>query len=405
MKKLLTTASLTIWISLALGQYSFKAHYFERNRASSGANHSLELTGNYALNSSAIDNQWTSAVLGSDFLGEDLKTHTQQRLRSSNALGFGFGAAVQYKHHVGDLNLTIGYNNQVISGNEVTRNLFELVMFGNAPFAGQNLDLSGNKIDIRAYQALEIGWEKSGAGGWLYGAALNGYLSTFDYQADLKRGVLWTDPEGSQVQFDPEFELTYTDTDSKNGLGLGLDAYAVKKYGSGLVIFQVEDLGFISHPNQTHLSVDSSYSFDGIEIEDIFNIQNENFDLETDSLHKVFGVAKNQQKHTRFTPMSLTIGIQELLGEHLLMEVYANYRFITAYAPQVIVKPNVRVNKNLSLAPVLSVGGFGHADLGLSLAYHHHRFYGVLDVMELENLLAKKSTSGRGIYLKTGLLF
>lgn len=405
MNKLIISLFLTIWVSLSFGQYSFKEHYFERNKAISGATNTLELTGHYALNSSSLDNRFSNAVLTSDFLSEQLKSHTEQRLNRSNTIGFGLGAALKYKHQLDHFNLTIGYNNQLISSNEVTRNLFRLVMNGNAPYAGQNLDLSGNQINIRSYQALELGFEKSAKDGWLYGAALNGYLSTFDYQADLKRGSLFTESDGSQIRFDPEFEMTYTDSDSKNGLGLGLDGYLVKKHGTGMVIFQIEDLGFITHANQTSISVDSSYAFSGIEIEDIFNIRDENFDVETDSLHKIFGVAKNQQRKTRFTPMTITLGIQEVLGEHLLMEVYANYRFINAYRPQVIVKPNVIFKNNLSIAPVLSVGGFGRADIGLSLAYHHHRFYGVLDVMELENLVAQKSTSGRGIYLKTGVLF
>ena len=142
--------------------------------------------------------------------------------------------------------------------------------------------------------------------------------------------------------------------------------------------------------------------FTGREIDDIFDINTSN---SNDNITDYFGIDSTYSSKTISTPTKITLGLQEKIGEKLFLEVYTNYQFVTAYIPQMIIKPNILLNKNFSVAPIINLGGFGKADLGLNVSYHHSNYFVTLDLLEFENLIAPKTSSGRASMLKAGLLF
>ena len=50
---------------------------------------------------------------------------------------------------------------------------------------------------------------------------------------------------------------------------------------------------------------------------------------------------ENPASKTINLPTKITLGLEKEFGEKLVLEVYGNYQFITAYIPQLIIKPNI----------------------------------------------------------------
>jgi len=239
----------------------------------------------------------------------------------------------------------------------------------------------------------------------MLGGKLKLYQGRFLYDANLERGNFFTAEDGSQITFDPKLELNFMTDQDKFNPGVGLDFFALKRTDKSMVFFEINDLGFINYQNGSTIEADSSYDFRGVQIENIFNVGDEDFNVSTDNPEEILDVDREIGTITKITPARFTIGFQQVFSEKFLLEGYVNYRLLPSYAPQVIVKPNYFIANHLSIAPVVSFGGFGRMDVGLNVSYHTAKFYAILDVLEFENLIAPDKTSGRSSFLKTGFLF
>lgn len=388
-----------------LGQYTFKEHYFQRNKEVNGATNYLELSGGYEANSDYLSNAFVSGFFAGDFLDEELKTTTQSRLQGSNTFGLGVQAGFTYKRAFDSFNAVFCVGQSLQSSNSFSRGLYNVYLFGNQPFAGNAVNLASTTVSIQSYRYYALGVEKKLGKDLMLGGKLKLFQGRFFYDADLSKGSLFTETDGSLITVNPELELSFvTETDRFNP-GVGLDFYAVKRTKKSMVFFEIQDLGFINYKETKNYSVDSTYQFSGFNVESIFALDEEEFNVSRENINEIFGVEAVLKNRTRLTPARFTIGFQEIVSDLLLLEGYINYRLLPGYAPQMIIKPSFFVYKKLSLAPVINLGGLGRADLGLNLSYHESKFFATLDVLELENTFLPEKTSGRGMFLKTGLLF
>lgn len=400
MTRFLVSFTVLLCCLSAYGQYSFKEHYFDRNNSTNNKNNYLELSSAYQINSSSFSNAFLSEIYTNGSFSEEMKASEIDRLNKNNSIGFGAWGNFLYKRKFDAFTLKVGLSTQVISNNKLSKDFVKLALNGNAPYAGEILDLSKTSVKAQAFHKLSIGGEKTINKRFLVGGAINLYQGYFHSDLKIERGDFFTKEDGSEVLFDTKFNQT---TAEGKGYGAGLDLYFVSKFKKGNLILHVEDLGFISYKNTTSYSADSNFAFSGIDVLDVFDINNSRNKDET--VPNYFGVDSTTEAKTFHTPTKITVGYQEKVSEKLFVEVYANYQFLATYIPQLIIKPSFFFGKNFSVAPVINLGGFGKADLGLNLSYHHSNYFVTMDLLELENLLAPNASSGRASFLKAGLLF
>lgn len=387
------------------GQNNFKENYFELNKASANTGNYAEFKGNYQLNSSAVNNDLGSIAVQSGFISPEIKDFNLKRLSSNNSFGFDVGGTFTYKKQQKGFNLTSSVGTHLISNNSFSKDFYKLLLYGNSPYAGENMNLKNTSIYLLAYNKLTLGIEKKIQDKFFVGVSANVYQSLSYRNASVKKGNFYTEPDGRSLNLDLTYEQYSSDANQKS-LGLGLDFFAMSKFDKANVFIQVEDFGFIAQKDMTYYHADSNYSFSGIEIENIFDFSTNNYGSgNKDEVHELLEVEKQSKSKNLFLPTKITLGAQQLLSDKWFLEIYGNYRFIQSYIPQLIIKPNYFFSKNFSLAPIFTLGGFGKADVGINASYHHSRFLINLDIQEIENLLLKKQSSGRGMFLRTGFLF
>lgn len=390
--------------AITKGQYNFKEHYFERNKAANQSTNYVEFSGNYMLNSTSLTNKFTKTFLNSGFIDETLKNDNLKKVGGNNLLGLGLGGTISYKKVEKGFNLTSSVGTHFVSSANFSGDLYQLLFYGNQPTAGQNMSLKNTSAFISAYNKLTLGAEKTFKENFFGGFSLNIYQSLMYHDAKVSRGDFYTQPDGEQLNVGLKYSQLSSNPKDR-ALGAGLDFYLMSKHKKGNVSLHVQDLGFIAHKNLNSYEVDSNYAFRGLEIDNIFDVKSLNFNNSNGkSLYDIMGMKQTSVNKKQFLPTKVTLGMQELIGEHGLLELYVNYQFIQNYIPQMIIKPNYFFNKNLSLAPIVNVGGFGKADLGFNVSYHHTKYLVNLDVLELENVLLAKQSSGRALFLRLGYM-
>ena len=405
MTKVLLSILITFLISISLkGQYTFKHHYFQRNKEISGAKHALEITGAYELGSDFMANAFASKFYQGGFIDNDLKTSTQSRLQNSNTIGLEIQAGLEYKLALDSMNLVFSVGQKLQSNNTFSKNLYNLYLFGNQPYAGESLSLATTRAHVQSYRYYAVGLEKQ-FDDLMLGGKVKLYQGRYFYDVQLERGNFFTAEDGSQITFNPDLELNYMTSPDKFNPGLGIDFFVLKRHKKSMAFIEINDLGFINYQNSSTIKVDSSYNFKGVHVENILDVTEQDFDFSRDSIENVFGVGKETGTLTRMTPARFTIGFQQVVSEKFLLEAFINYRLLPSYAPQIIMKPNFFILDNLSIAPVITLGGFDKVNMGLNVSYHTPKFYAIIDVLEFENLIAPNKTSGRGSFIKTGFIF
>jgi hypothetical protein len=397
-----TLLLLFIFVSSSLlAQYSFKENYFEDNKIDSTSSY-VEFSGDYFLNSSSINNSMSNAALNSQFLDEGIKNNNLSRVSNINTIGLGLGGTMKYKKSEKNFNLTSSVGTHLISNNTFSKDFFEILMYGNKPSAGQRMNLSNTSVFFQLYNKLTLGIEKNIDKKFFIGGSVNIYQSLLYYDAKVSKGNFYTQTSGEQIDFNVKYNQFSSNNDNK-ALGAGLDFYLMKKFEKGNAFIHVEDFGIIAHKNIDHYSVDSNYAFKGIEVTNIFDVKS-NFNGSNKATHELFGVDKQSVSKNEFLPTLVTIGFHEQMSKKILLESYLSYRFINGFIPRFIARPNYFITKNISVAPVLTIGGYGKADLGLNLSAYHKKYIVNCDILELENIIAKQQTSGRGVFLRLGYL-
>jgi hypothetical protein len=391
--------------TLLNAQYSFKEHYFELNKNNSNSERSVEFTGSYFLNSTTFNNALTNKIVFSGYLDEQLKNDNLKRSNSLNLLNGGIGGQMRYKNSYKSFNLTSAVSTNLVSANQFTKGFYQLLLFGNKPFAGETINLKNADFYSFAYNKVSIGAEKMFKNNTFFGGSLSVYQSLNFTHNKFERGTIYTHPTGEQIDIDLKYSQLASK--SKQNWGAGIDLYFTHKYEKTLFIVLLEDFGWIKHKQVLQVKSDTSIQFQGIEIANILALGSENLGNKDGIQANDFVRLDSSLKahYYQFLPFKMTIGMQEKINSNWFLELYANYQKLPHYIPQLIVKPNYFFGKYFSIAPIFTVGGFGKSDFGLNASLHTSKFYVILDSYEIESLLLPKKTSGRMSAIKTGFLF
>ncbi len=401
--KYLILASIVSFSFLSYGQYNFKENYFQDNKQFTNSTNYVEFLGNYFVNSSSINNQLTNSIVLSKFIGESLKDANLKKLANKNTIGLGLGGTLHYKKAYKNFNLTSSVGTHIISNNTFSKDFYSILFYGNEPYKGKSLSFKNTALFAQAYNKLSLGAEKMIKDKYFIGATANIYQSLFYYNGKISKGDFKTSSTGEELTLDLKSKQYVSDPKNK-GLGAGIDLYFMTKFKKGNVYMHLEDLGFVQHKNLGFYDIDSNFVFKGFEIKNIFELENQVIGSDSQKTHEIFGIEKKTVNKLQWLPTRITFGFHEQLNKNILLEGAINYRWIPGYIPQVILRSNFFISSYFSIAPVLNLGGFGKSDIGLNVSFHHKKLLINCDFMELEHILAKNKTAGRGIFLRTGVL-
>ena len=406
MKKLLL-------IVLLLSSICANAQYKSNVYADWDAGYTIGTYGRYNASSNAITSNFVWNVYQGKFLDRQLREKVSGLHTRSNRVGADLDYGI-FAKHTPDSTKGVGWFLNVADRTHINasypKELFDLVMFGNAQFAGESIPLSPVEFNLLMYTQFEIGLLKTivkPKGKWNLGIGLSLLTGKRNFNLKIDEAELFTDVDGEYLEGEVHGSMRSSSLSSSqyidaNGLGFSGSVhigYETSKFG---LRFEADDLGFINwnrHLKQTDL--DSVFRFEGVDVNLFAADGNPVASINIDTVVGGFSTELTPTPYTALIPGR--IGFE---GHYLLnskdWKLYAGvqYRFAPSYIPYAYIGTNSPLGKGFSIDGRFAFGGFGSWHLGLEFK---KRFADVAEIklgtMNLEGYVLPMVGTSQSAYI------
>ncbi len=220
-----------------------------------------------------------------NFLSEEYKENFISNLSKENSILIDHEFSMKYARNRWGFAL----ENHITASIIYPEDLVKLTLNGNTPYLGETLSFADLSLDIVHYSEFKVEYQ----------AKENVYVS-LSYLAghqfaviDVKKADFYTSETGETISYDIETEAHFSDSNeiSKNlfainGSGMSVGVSYNKPIGKGKFNIKVSDVGFIKWNEETsNLNISNEYEFNGIEINDLADINDSIIENELEELN------------------------------------------------------------------------------------------------------------------------
>lgn len=322
--------------------------------------------------STSIQQSFMNKFLFPGFIDNDLKTRTSEKLKDENRFGGELTGSVNIYFPKGSLggNNFYGFGvGTTMEGNlNFTDDLFNGIFFGNKAYAGEVLNLNNTSFNSISYSYIEFS----------FGATLISKKATQSYWVDaglvfghqyssiqLPNASLFTEENGDYLDITiQDGTMAFSNsasTDLIQGIGGKLNLNYSYVTDDSKLLIQAKNIGVISFSDVTSADIDTTLRFEGVEIDNIFNLSDSVMNRLT-SLDSLVDTKNGNQ--TAIMPIDINMYYAKDLGK-MKFDVVARHKLFANYFPYLrggfyyklpIVTPGVTV----------AYGGYGSIQAGLN---------------------------------------
>lgn len=373
----------------------------------------LEISSQNYYASKSFNNAFTSKFLQGGEITKAIKDDTQRKLGNINALGAEANQVITYysntihpiKNKRYGLTLSLSDNNFVSSN--LSTDLFNTIMYGNAAYIGDTMDFSFSHFQYLHYQKVGFGLfdvktKSSLRLNFIAGSkTMQGRLgnnTTLLSQADLIQLAL----KGSGLRtadFSPYIGL--------QGAGFSFDVtynftFNTKKFGTQALNLQVNNLGLVFWNKETiTYDVDSNTTYKGFDIQDFLNRED---DATTKKINVLDTLGISESKGAKRTTLPIEFVLQKMPQRNHTKKIQSIFGFkailTSDYSPYVFAGIYYAPHTNFSASTRLSYGGFGGFQWGIHLNYwSKNKLHLSLGTFDIIGNSSKKLGYGRSVNL------
>jgi len=262
---------------------------------------SIQLDIDFHMNSNAMPTTFAGAFLTGNTITPDMinrvLSYTKKDIKYEDELKAGLA----YKHYFKKPSVTFyaSYYNRDMRQLTTSHDAFQLIFEGNAPFENRTASLADISFQNLMYNQYSVGVSKSD--GHFFAGINISYLQGYEDQS-LRNpsGSLYTAPYGDYLNV--AYDMTFNEATSGaskffalNGQGVSADLQFGYSTEKSRFSFTIQDLGYISwHKHPVNYKVDTSFTFNGIDINNITNISGSGIQgLNLDSVLTALGPKKS----------------------------------------------------------------------------------------------------------------
>lgn len=344
------------------------------------AGYAVGTYGRYQASSNALTSNLVWNTYQGKFLERDLREKVSGMHTESNRLGADMDYGL-FARHLPDSTKGIGWFVGIADRTHVNgkypRDLFDVLMFGNAQFAGETIQLAPIQFNFLSYTQVEAGILKTirkDKGSWNIGFGLSALFGKQNINVVIDKAEMYTDPDGEYLEGSIHgtvrtASISSTQYFDANGMGFSGSlnvGYSTSKWG---IKFEADDLGLISwsqNVNQTDL--DSTFRFEGADVNLFATDGNAFSSINLDSVVNGFATDVSIDRYITSVP-----GRMRLEGHYMLndkkLRLYAGvqYRIAPGYIPYAYIGTDSPLGKGFFIDGRFAYGGFGSWNLGLEV--------------------------------------
>lgn len=340
-----------------------------------------EVSGDYFFNSNALTTEFVNTFYTGGFITPEIKGRVDKNLKYSNRFGadanYGFSFHCKPESFFGKKNISwsASAKDRLHVDGVFSRDLFRVSFYGNKMFAGQIADLGNSRVNILRFQQLQFGltFEGDSTHGD-YGFSFSLLKGEKNISVDIDRANLTTSADGTKIDFDLAMNIHQTDTGNTggsafNGMGASFDLFYeipyVTWYNDGIFRLDIFDLGFIRWNNRSmYLYKDSLYSYTGVEINNIYDLQNQTIPSSSADSIVNKNASFSRMPYTTFLPSVFSVSATTFYGKKFIFEKGMSYRFNANCRPYYYGTFSWFFVPQAMISAIVAYGGYGNFNAG-----------------------------------------
>jgi hypothetical protein len=366
----------------------------------------------FEAGSNGMSTRLVNKLVWGGYISSDLKAESSKHLKARN----NFGIVLDYDMSAflkgnKKFDWLIGVKNQEVLNATYTRDFFNLMFYGNAPYAGQTVNLGNSNVNALRFQEIKVGAilhqvdsvAKIGVSlSFLKGEQLF-FIKT------KANSSLYTSEDGSEIIFNSNFNMALSDTTNRkitsvNGIGASADIYFETPYKSSLgkrcvLIVNANNIGFIHWwKNSVQYNSDSSLRFTGYHINSINDLKDSTLNrINGDSLLRTLSNARTENFNVNI-PTNLVIINRIYFNNTWMLSVGFRNIFNANYIPYGFIEPEMRLNR-FTFNLHAGYGGYVKFNVGAAVTYNSAGWFVRLGSNSLQGYFAPKTAFGQGVFL------
>lgn len=396
---------------LAFAGIALQAQYNTNfiNYRSTGRSVSVNM--DFEAGSNGLSTSLVNRLLWGGHISDQVKEESARRLRQRNNLGlllnYDLSAFVKGRRN---FDILVGLKNQAVLNAAYSKDLYNLMFYGNERFRGRTADMSHASLNALRFQEFKVGLimhkvdsiAKIGASISILKGEQLFYIRT------LANSGLYTAADGSELVFESNFNMALSDTGNTgilgfNGLGAAADIFFETPYKSRLgkkcvLVVNANNIGFIHWWNHSvQYNSDSTLRFSGYHVNNISDLKDSTLNrINGDSILRSLTNARQEDFNVNI-PTNLVIINRVLVSERFTFSFGFRHVFNANYRPYFFVEPELKI-RNLSVTLHGGYGGYVTYNVGLSLAYNSPGWFLRLGSNSLQSFAFPKSAYAQGLF-------
>lgn len=357
----------------------------------------LQIDGTVDISSSGITNSFINRIYDDGFFTEEVKGDVVDKLqersnRYQNRAQIGLLYATQGKK----LNWSVELKDVSNSAFTFDKSLFQLMMYGNKPFTGQNLQLGDVDFVSQRYQSLGFGVNKE-FGKWTVGLGLNVLKGSYFDMFSLQNGELYTAQDGSEVKAKGTLKALNSEShEGKNfgGFGVSFNGLIRRELSEQLYIELVaNDIGFINWTKLNTIEGELDKSLTPKDLNSSLTLNTTEF-----TLAQLSGITQDTSSFRYRTAGSVSLRTKAQVTEKLFARAGVIMFTQKGAIPLVYINPMYVIKNKHAIGVTLQAGGFSNKDIVLNYELKiKEKFNLGVNVNALEALISPKKTSSQGL--------
>jgi hypothetical protein len=398
--KYLLTFSCFLSIQYAQGQFS---------PTTTDSSNQFAITGNAGIYSNGLPLELSNKFLYGGMIDVSIKDNAVNKLKGKNYLAAEMVSKLSYlsknKTIFGVKNAFWGIEigTQVLSYNKYSDDLFKLVFYGNEPYTDESLNLAQSSSKTIWYHniGLTAGINLNNIGRFdnLQIRAIPSFvIGILQRDFNLNTGDFLTETNGEYIELN--FAGNYTASDSlynafsSKGNGGKIDISLLLESKKNKIGLTISDLGAIAFKNKLNYNLDTAFTFSGIEIEDIFDVQ--------DTLLTVAEIQdstfKNKSNKTTVSlPMLVSVYYEHTFSDKWVLKNWLKYRLVDNYIPFIMSQINYKT-AGFTGGLTAAYGGYTGFQAGINAGYDFNIANITLGTTNILGFIDQKNQYSQNLY-------
>lgn len=381
---------------------------------------SVSVNGEYEVGSNGIYNGLLNTFMFGGFINQSMKDASRNHMKSLNVLGvnMNYDVSVFFGRHQ-KYSYLLGFKDQRIFNSSFTKDLYDLLLYGNKPYLNQTKNFSTSSINSLRFQELKIGfiWHQidTTAKVGVSVSILKGQ-QLFDVKA--KEGSsLYTNANGTELVFNSNFNMALSDTGNRknpfaySGVGASADLFFETPYKSNIgigsvLIVNANHIGFLHwFDNSVQYSSDSTFTFSGYRITNILDLKDSTLaHINRDTIIQQTTNARRESFNVNI-PTNLVIINKIRFTKQFVLGTGFRYLFNSNFKPYFFTDAEYELTPKWTGVLHLAYGGYSKLNIGLAFLYHSPHWFLKLGSNSLQGYVSPKNTYGQGLFVSIAKKF